>query len=161
MDELLLSIGFFLQVLSVIWIIFLIRDRRAKKRIKEKLSKPTIDLDEGNEETGQRVVPLQLERTMSIQPTIMDSYDGGRLYPQNTIRIPIEKKEDFIPKKRIRAHKLEKMGPLTKSGRPDMRYSANRGDRGNIADGFMEDVEYVGAPLRIDWNVTTDNEFPF
>ena len=33
MDGLLLTVGFILQVLSVIWIIFLIRDRRAKRRL--------------------------------------------------------------------------------------------------------------------------------
>jgi len=131
------------------------------KRIKEKLSKPTIDLDE---ETGQRFMGREYDRIRWITQQQIQHHDGSRiyplqhhggsrLYPQNNIQIPIEKKEDFIPKKRIRAHKLEKMGPLTKSGRPDMRYTVNRGDRGNIADDFMEDEE-CGYD-------TTDYEFPF
>ena len=32
------------------------------KRIKEKLSKPTIDLDEGNEETGQKFMGREYDR---------------------------------------------------------------------------------------------------
>ena len=107
--------------------------KRSIKRIKEKLSQPTIDLDEGL--TGDTIPVISV--VVNARP----------------FQIPIEKKEDFIPKKRIRAHKLEKMGPLTKSGRPDMRYTVNRGDRGNIADDFMEDEE-CGYD-------TTDYEFPF
>ena len=115
--------------------------KRSIKRIKEKLSQPTIDLDEGL--TGDTIPVISV--VVNARP----------------FQIPIEKKEDFIPKKRMRARKLEKMGPLTKSGRPDMRYSVNRGDRGNIADGFMEDEEYVGAPFCNDCYDTTDYEFPF
>lgn len=138
MNELLLSIGFFLQVLSVIWIIFLIRDRRAKKRLKEE--------------------SLNLEELYGITDT---TYRGWREYDNRNNPMPLreryggilEEKGDFIPKKRIRAHKLEEMGPLTKSGRPDMRYSANRGDRGNIAEDFMEDES---GPATV-----CDNQYPF
>jgi len=78
------------------------------KRIKEKLSKPTIDLDEGL--TGDTIPVISV--VVNARP----------------FQIPIEKKEDFIPKKRIRAHKLEEMGPLSKVVM-----------KGHIEDDFMED----------------------
>ena len=80
------------------------------KRIKEKLSKPTIDLDEGL--TGDTIPVISV--VVNARP----------------FQIPIEKKEDFIPKKRIRAHKLEEMGPLSKVVM-----------KGHIEDDFMEDEE--------------------
>tara|TARA_B100001287_G_scaffold49701_1_gene38745 strand:+ start:684 stop:1142 length:459 start_codon:yes stop_codon:yes gene_type:complete len=87
------------------------------KRIKEKLSKPTIDLDEGNEETGQKFMGREYDRIRWITQQIqhhdgsriypLQHHGGSRLYPQNNIQIPIEKKEDFIPKKKMKHHTLE------------------------------------------------------
>ena len=136
--------------------------KRSIKRIKEKLSQPTIDLDEG---VVERVMPvLETEELYGITDT---TYRGWSEYDNRNNPMPLreryrddlEEKEDFIPKKRIRAHKLEKMGPLTKSGRPDMRYSANRGDRGNIADDFMEDES--GPTTVCDDYYEWDNQYPF
>lgn len=53
MDGLFLTVGFLLQALSVIWIIFYIRDRRTKKRFKEE----SLNLDvEIRELDGERLV---------------------------------------------------------------------------------------------------------
>jgi len=57
------------------------------KRIKEKLSKPTIDLDEGL--TGDTIPVISV--VVNVNP----------------FQIPIEKKEDFIPKKKMKYHTLE------------------------------------------------------
>ena len=84
MDELLLSIGFFLQVLSVIWIIFLIRDRRAKKRI---------------DSFWEIRLPEIRRKTTTLQNyyiPLRERYGGI-----------LEEKEDFIPKKKMKYHTLE------------------------------------------------------
>ena len=109
MDELLLTVGFILQVLSVIWIIFYIRDRRVKKRFKEE-SLGVVELDE-------RVV----EKIMSVLETEDigflpgTTYRGWRDYDNRNNPMPLreryggilEEKEDFIPKKKIKYHTLE------------------------------------------------------
>ena len=104
----LLILGFILQAFYFTLFAIYIRNRRAKKRLKEKLSQPTIDLDEGL--TGDTIPVISV--VVNARP----------------FQIPIEKKEDFIPKKRIRAHKLEEMGPLSKVVM-----------KGHIEDDFMED----------------------
>ena len=109
MDELLLTVGFILQVLSVIWIIFYIRDRRVKKRFKEE-SLGVVELDE-------RVV----EKIMSVLETEDigflpgTTYRGWRDYDNRNNPMPLreryggilEEKEDFIPKKKMKYHTLE------------------------------------------------------
>ena len=57
------------------------------KRIKEKLSKPTIDLDDRL--TGDTIPVISV--VVNVRP----------------FQIPIEKKEDFIPKKKMKHHTLE------------------------------------------------------
>tara|TARA_R100001440_G_scaffold37146_1_gene56419 strand:+ start:1466 stop:1831 length:366 start_codon:yes stop_codon:yes gene_type:complete len=61
--------------------------KRSIKRIKEKLSQPTIDLDEGL--TGDTIPVISV--VVNARP----------------FQIPIEKKEDFIPKKKMKCHTLE------------------------------------------------------
>jgi len=100
MDGLLLTVGFILQALSVIWIIFYIRDRRAKKRFKEE----SLNLDES---------------VVEVTP-VLETEDIGFLPGTSTIEVYVnpmslreryggilEEKEDFIPKKKMRYHTLE------------------------------------------------------
>ena len=110
MDELLLTVGFILQVLSVIWIIFYIRNRRAKKRFKEESqSLGVVELDE-------RVV----ERVMSVLETeelygISGTTNEWEAFDNRNNPMPLreryggilEEKEDFIPKKKMKYHTLE------------------------------------------------------
>ena len=91
MDELLLSIGFFLQVLSVIWIIFLIRDRRAKKRIDSFWKQDMEDVEIGELEVERDDTTLQ-----NYYIPLRERYGGI-----------LEEKEDFIPKKKMKYHTLD------------------------------------------------------
>ena len=83
----LLILGFILQAFYFTLFAIYIRNRRAKKRLKEKLSQPTIDLDEGL--TGDTIPVISV--VVNVRP----------------FQIPIEKKEDFIPKKNMKYHTLE------------------------------------------------------
>ena len=109
MDRLLLSVGFFLQALSVIWIIFLIRNRRAKKRFKEE----SLNLDERVVERVMSV--LETEELYGISAITGTTYRGWREYDNRNNPMPLreryggilEEKEDFLPKKKMKYHTLE------------------------------------------------------
>ena len=137
MDELLLTVGFILQVLSVIWIIFYIRDRRVKKRFKEE-SLGVVELDE-------RVV----EKIMSVLETEDigflpgTTYRGWRDYDNRNNPMPLreryggilEEKEDFIPKKKMKYHTL-----VVSSQDPTPFYIVLDGVKKNEAEGYCYDT---------------------
>lgn len=112
MDGLLLTVGFILQALSVIWIIFYIRDRRAKKRFKEE-SLGVVELDERVVERVMSV--LETEELYGITGTTneWEAFDN-RDYTLNltvdptryNFPIPSTQK-DFLPKKKMKHHTLE------------------------------------------------------
>lgn len=81
MDGLFLTVGFLLQALSVIWIIFYIRDRRTKKRFKEE----SLNLD------------VEIRELEGERDELMDQL---YVYPLR------EYKEDFLPKYKMRYHTL-------------------------------------------------------
>ena len=96
MDELLLTLGFLLQALCVIWIIFYIRNKRESER-------EVALADELIEEENDIIVT---GHTIVTDSTIVQTI--GRPNHNRTYFIPLrEEKEDFIPKKKMKYHTLE------------------------------------------------------
>ena len=90
MDELLLTLGFLLQALCVIWIIFYIRNKRESKR------EVTL-ADELIEDENDIIVT----DSNTFEQTI------GRFNHNRDYFIPLrEEKKNFLPKKKIKSHKL-------------------------------------------------------
>ena len=90
MDELLLTLGFLLQALCVIWIIFYIRNKRESKREVTLADEPTHDEND-----------IIVTDSNTFEQTI------GRFNHNRDYFIPLrETKKDFLPKKKIKSHKL-------------------------------------------------------
>ncbi len=90
MDELLLTLGFLLQALCVIWIIFYIRNKRESKR-------EVALADELIEDENDIIVT----DSNTFEQTI------GRFNHNRDYFIPLrEEKKNFLPKKKIKSHKL-------------------------------------------------------
>ena len=90
MDELLLTLGFLLQALCVIWIIFYIRNKRESKR-------EVALADELIEDENDIIVT----DSNTFEQTI------GRFNHNRDYFIPLrETKKNFLPKKKIKSHKL-------------------------------------------------------
>tara|TARA_R110001606_G_scaffold228800_3_gene376849 strand:+ start:1499 stop:1933 length:435 start_codon:yes stop_codon:yes gene_type:complete len=109
MDELLLTVGFLLQVFYLILFIIYIRNRRAKKRFKEE----SLNLDEGVVELDESVV--EVTPVLETEELYGTTYRGWREYDNRNNPMPLrfryggilEEKEDFIPKKKMKYHTLE------------------------------------------------------
>ena len=90
MDELLLTLGFLLQALCVIWIIFYIRNKRESKR-------EVALADELIEDENDIIVT----DSNTFEQTI------GRFNHNRDYFIPLrETKKNFLPKKDIKSHTL-------------------------------------------------------
>ena len=90
MDELLLTLGFLLQALCVIWIIFYIRNKRESKR-------EVALADELIEDENDIIVT----DSNTFEQTI------GRFNHNRDYFIPLrESKKNFLPKKDIKSHTL-------------------------------------------------------
>ena len=116
----LLILGFTLQVFYFTLFVIYIRNRRAKKRFKEE----SLNLDEG-----------VVERVMSVLET--EELYGISAITGTTYR---KKKEDFIPKKKMKYHTLEE---------PIEYYSDDEAE------------ESGPATVCDDCGFTTDYEYPF
>lgn len=99
MNGLLLTVGFILQVFYFTLFVIYIRNRRAKKRVEEKLYPiRTIDFYEGGVERVRSV-----SETEETGQMVTSSYGviGTSVWQSH------REKEDFIPKKKMKYHTLE------------------------------------------------------
>ena len=134
----LLILGFILQVFYFTLFVIYIRNRRAKKRFKEE----SLNLDEGVVERVMSV--LETEELYGISAITGTTYRGWGEYDNRDSFIPYrKKKEDFIPKKKMKYHTLEE---------PIEYYSD---------DEAIEDEECGCATVCDNCYDTTDYEFPF
>lgn len=148
MDELLLTVGFLLQVFYLILFIIYIRNRRAKKRFKEE----SLNLDEGVVELDESVV--EVTPVLETEELYGTTYRGWREYDNRNNPMPLrfgiggilEEKEDFIPKKKMKYHTLEE--PIF------FDHSENE------AENEAED-EGCGCDTACNCYDTTDYEYPF
>ena len=129
MDELLLTLGFLLQALCVIWIIFYIRNKRESER-EVALSDELIE-----EENDIIVTGATAQTIVRSNHNIYGWPDDERDY-----FIPLrETKKNFLPKKDIKSHTLvERKQTLV---RPDVYTIDTRLNIGdvNIYDDFFRD----------------------
>jgi len=140
MNGLLLTVGFILQVFYFTLFVIYIRNRRAKKRVEEKLYPiRTIDFYEGGVERVRSV--SETEELYGISAITGTTYRGWGEYDNRDSFIPYrKKKEDFIPKKKMKYHTLEE---------PIEYYSDDEAE------------ESGPATVCDDCGFTTDYEYPF